>query len=38
MQTLMQVYHKDPGVIYLNQLLDAGVLNLNFQPKHRQRE
>jgi site-specific recombinase XerD len=33
-----EALEKLPGVIYLNQLLDAGVLNLNFQPKHRQRE
>lgn len=29
---------KITGVIYLNELLEAGVLNLNFQPKHRERE
>ena len=33
-----EALEKLPGVIYLTQLLEAGVLNLNFQPKHRQRE
>jgi len=37
-QRIREALEKLPGVIYLNQLLDAGVLNLNFQPKHRQRE
>ena len=35
---IREALEKLPGVIYLNQLLDAGVLNLNFQSKHRQRE
>jgi len=37
-QRIREALEKLPGVIYLNQLLNAGVLNLNFQPKHRQRE
>ncbi len=37
-QRIREALEKLPGVIYLNQLLDAGVLNLNFQPQHRQRE
>ena len=37
-QRIREALEKLPGVIYLNQLLDAGVLNLNFQPKHRQKE
>ncbi len=37
-QRVREALEKLPGVIYLNQLLDAGFLNLNFQPKHRQRE
>ena len=37
-QRIREALEKLPGVIYLNQLLGAGVLNLNFQPKYRQRE
>ena len=37
-QRIREALEKLPGVIYLNQLLETGVLNLNFQPKHRQRE
>ena len=37
-QRIRAALEKLPGVIYLNQLLETGVLNLNFQPKHRQRE
>ena len=35
---IREALEKLPGVVYLNQLLEAGVLNLNFQPKHRLRE
>jgi site-specific recombinase XerD len=35
---IREALEKLPGVLYLNQLLEAGVLNLNFQPKHRQNE
>ncbi len=37
-QRIRQALEKLPGVIYLNQLLNSGVLKLNFQPTHRQRE
>ena len=37
-QRIREALEKLPGVIYLNQLLEAGVLNLSFQVKHRQRE
>lgn len=37
-QRIRQALEKLPGVIYLKELQEAGVLNLNFQPKHRQRE
>lgn len=37
-ERIREALEKLPGVIYLNQLLEAGVLNLNFQPKHRQIE
>ena len=37
-QRIREALEKLPGVIYLNQLLEAGVLNLNFQPKYQQRE
>lgn len=37
-QRIRQALEKLPGVVYLNELMEAGVLNLNFQPKHRQRE
>ena len=37
-QRVREALEKLPGVLYLNHLLESGVLNLNFQPKHRQRE
>ncbi len=37
-QRIRQALEKLPGVIYLNQLLETGALNLNFQSKYRQRE
>ena len=37
-QRIREALERLPGVLYLNQLLEAGLLNLNFQPKHRQRE
>ncbi|MFQ5606126.1 MAG: tyrosine-type recombinase/integrase, partial [bacterium] len=37
-ERVRQALEKLPGVIYLNELAEAGILNLNFQPKHRQRE
>jgi site-specific recombinase XerD len=37
-QRIREALEKLPGVIYLNQLLETGVLNLNFQPKHQQTE
>jgi len=37
-QRIREALEKLPGVVYLNQLLEAGVLELNFQPKHQQRE
>jgi site-specific recombinase XerD len=35
---IRQALEKLPGVIHMNQLLQSGVWNLNFQPKHRQKE
>lgn len=37
-ERVRQALEKLPGVMYLKELAEAGVLNLNFQPKHRQRE
>ncbi len=37
-QRIRAALEKLPGVIYMNQLLQAGVLNLNFQAQHRQRQ
>lgn len=35
---IREALEKLPGVIYLKQLLDAGVLKLSFQPKYQKRE
>lgn len=37
-QRIREALEKLPGVLYLGELQDAGILNLNFQPKHRLRE
>jgi site-specific recombinase XerD len=37
-QRIREALEKLPGVLYLRELQNAGILNLNFQPKQRQRE
>ncbi len=34
-ERIREALEKLPGVLYLNGLVEAGILNLNFQPKHR---
>jgi site-specific recombinase XerD len=33
-QRIREAFERLPGVRYMNQLLESGVLNLNFQPKY----